>query len=198
MVFLKLWSRNIISNQELYSLGHYSTKFDLVLHSDLRESFRYAKLIGPNNDPGSLEKYSNNLLKLWINEQLVYSPNSSRILDQWIIKAGEVFDSVIIHDELPIMGMPPVIQTSLDRRNDDELITRLSSVKSKLIYAAMEEIQPLIPSINIPTVEEFQSFTKKNPSMWDPVGKFCQSPNQSNESFSEQESCTQFSLYGNL
>ena len=65
----------------LLSLGHYSTEFDLVLHSNLRESFRYAKLIGPNNDPESLEKYSSNLLKLWINEQLVYFPNSSRILD---------------------------------------------------------------------------------------------------------------------
>ena len=100
-------------------------------------------------------------MKLWTNQQLAHFPNSSRILDQWIVEAGEIFYSVIIHDELPIMDMPPVLQTSLDRRNDDELITRLSTVKSKLIYTAMKEIEPLIPSINIPTVEEFQSLSRK-------------------------------------
>ena len=67
------------------------------------------------------------------------------------------------------MDMSPVLQTSLDRRNNDGLITRHSTVKSKLIYAAIKEIEPLIPSMHIPTVKVFQKFTKNNPSTWDPV-----------------------------
>ena len=171
----------------LLSLGHYATEFDLILHRNLRESFRYAKLIGPNNDPESLERYSNNVMNLWINEQLAYFPNSTKILDQWIIEAGEIFDAIIIRDELPITDMPPVIQTSLNKRNDDDIVNRLTSTKTKIISAIMREIEPLVTLMNIPTVEEFQNFTKESQSMWDPIGSFCQSTTQSNESYAEQK-----------
>ena len=34
----------------LISMGNFSTEIDLTLNKNLRESFRYAKLIGPLND----------------------------------------------------------------------------------------------------------------------------------------------------
>ena len=46
------------------------TEIDLTMHPTIRESLRYAKLIGPSDDQEELEKYSNELLHLWIKEQL--------------------------------------------------------------------------------------------------------------------------------
>ena len=45
----------------LLSLGRYETEMDLVKHQTLRDSFRYAKLIGNNNDEESLLKYCDDL-----------------------------------------------------------------------------------------------------------------------------------------
>ena len=56
----------------LLSLGEFETEIDLLLHRNLREAFRYAKLIGPENDEASLKYYSSQLLKRYIEEQLVF------------------------------------------------------------------------------------------------------------------------------
>ena len=84
------------------SLGHFETELDLLLHPTLRDSFRYAKLIGNSNDPIDLQKYSNDLQKLFIEEQLVYFPNGSNIVSSWIVVIGELFDGIIVRDEIPI------------------------------------------------------------------------------------------------
>ena len=52
----------------LLSLGRFRTEIDLCQHRTLRESFRYAKLIGPKNDEKSLEQYSDKLFALFIKE----------------------------------------------------------------------------------------------------------------------------------
>ena len=64
----------------LLSLGHYKTEIDLLQHVSLRESFCYAKFIGPENDDESLQNYSDRFFVLFIEEQLIYFPNSRSIL----------------------------------------------------------------------------------------------------------------------
>ena len=39
----------------LLSMGHYETEYDMILHPTLRESFKYAKLIGAEVDEESLK-----------------------------------------------------------------------------------------------------------------------------------------------
>ena len=46
----------------LLSLGRYKTEIDLLQHGSLRESFRYAILIGPGNDDESLQNYSDQVV----------------------------------------------------------------------------------------------------------------------------------------
>ena len=75
----------------MLSLGRFATEIDLTMHPTIRESLRYAKLIGPSNDQEELEKYSNQLLHLWIKEQLQYFPIGKRVLSEWIVIAGEFF-----------------------------------------------------------------------------------------------------------
>ena len=86
----------------LLSMGRYATELDLIMHPSLRESLRYAKLIGPSNDPDDLVEYSNKLLYRYIEDQLQYFPNSKRVLTEWIVIAGNLFDSIIIRDEVSI------------------------------------------------------------------------------------------------
>ena len=63
----------------MLSMGCFATEIDLIMHLSLRESLRYAKLIGPSNDPSDLQDYSNKLLYHYIEEQLQYFPNSKRV-----------------------------------------------------------------------------------------------------------------------
>ena len=53
----------------LLSLGHFITEVNLLIHPNIRESLRHAKLIGPSNDPNCLQNYSDKLLHLFILEQ---------------------------------------------------------------------------------------------------------------------------------
>ena len=79
---------------------------------------RYAKLIGPSNEPEDLEEYSNQLLLRYIKEQVVLFPSSKRIIQSWIVVAGDLFDGVIIHDEIPTLLDP---DTQQEREMDDDV-----------------------------------------------------------------------------
>ena len=92
----------------ILSMVSFSTEIYLIHHSSLRDSLRYAKLIGSSNDEDSLQSYSNDLLIKFIFEQLVYFPNSLRLICHWIRAAADLFDSIIVRDEIPISDMPPV------------------------------------------------------------------------------------------
>ena len=115
------------------SLGHFSTEYDLILHRTIRESLRYCKLIGANNDEDSLKLYSRELLRKYIEKQLVYFPNSTRVTDTWIVAAKELLDSVIICDEIPITDMPPILQSDLDNNKNELVIKTLKDLKYHMV-----------------------------------------------------------------
>ena len=95
----------------------------------IRESLRYAKLIGCSNDVQDLQQYSDKLLYLWIEEQLQYFPLGRRILSEWIVIAGDLFDSVIIRDELAITQMPAVQLSSLLGSSSTEMKSYIHGLK---------------------------------------------------------------------
>eukprot|EP00957_Ditylum_brightwellii_P065862 4994837-Ditylum_brightwellii.AAC.1 len=92
----------------LLSIGHFSTDIDLTMHPSLQGALNYAKLTGPSNNEDDLKKYSNDLLLCYIKEQIIYFPNTKRVIDEWVIVAGKLFDSVIIHDTIPMSDLPLV------------------------------------------------------------------------------------------
>ena len=53
----------------LLSLSRFEIEAGLTLHRSLRDSLRYAKLIGDDNDPRSVRRYSDELLRKFIKEQ---------------------------------------------------------------------------------------------------------------------------------
>jgi hypothetical protein len=80
----------------MLSMDRFIAEINLTMHASIRGTLRYTKLIGHSNNPHDLQEYSNKLLKRFFKEQLIYFPNSKRVLDSWIISAGELFDSVIV------------------------------------------------------------------------------------------------------
>ena len=160
---------------------------DLILHENLCESFRYAKLIGENNDEESLHEYSNQLLKRYIEEQLVFFPNSMKVLSQLIVTAGDLFDSVIVKNEIPITDLPPACQTALDNCMDEEVVKMWESMHGNVLCAAIKEMDVCVDVYSIPSHEDIIGCTRERPLNWDPVANFVKQPNQSIESFEEQK-----------
>ena len=103
------------------------------MHDSIRKSFRYAKLIGSSNDPSDLQVYSDNLLYRYIEDQLKYFPNSKRVLTEWITITGDLFDSVILRNEISISDMPPVQLSSLFG-SSEESIREYCQTKKGIFY----------------------------------------------------------------
>ena len=171
----------------LLSMGQFDTEYDLLMHPSLRDCLRYAKLIGDNNDEESLRQYSTNLQLKYFTTQLKNFPNSMRQLDSFIIEASQVFDRVIIHNEIPITDMPAVLQASIDHYNEEKLNRKWNEAKDKIVTAALTELEHSLTICNIPTKEVLVAATLENPSGWDALNSFGKTDVQSQESFVEQK-----------
>ena len=151
----------------------------------------------------SLQNYFNNLCRHFIEEQLVYFPNFKHIIDNWIVVAGDLFDSVIIHDEISVTCMPPVQQTTLLASIEQKCIDHALKLKKSVIQATMSELRPLIDEYQIPSEEDLINCTKQNLYNWNVVTSFRRGAIQPIESFHEQkfaiETCVQsIDRYRNL
>ena len=47
-------------------------------------------------------------MNIFVNNQLVFFPNSQRIIDDFIVQAGDILDSVIINNNITVSEMPAV------------------------------------------------------------------------------------------
>lgn len=172
----------------LLSLGEFETEIDLTTHKSLRECLRYANLIGPSNDPQDLETYSDNLLRLYIEEQVITFPNSRRVIQSWIVAAGDLFDKIIIDDEIPVTDLPAVQQSALFQSQEERCVEFRREARKKIIAAALLELgEETIKRCKIPSAEELMNATKDEPLDWDPVENFTLSPCQPESSYEEQK-----------
>ena len=171
----------------LVSMGQYETEIDLIMHNSIRESFRYAKLIGDGESENELRSYSDGLLREWIKCQLQFFPNSLRLLALWIVVAGNLFDSIILRNEIPMTDMPPVQLSTILGNNDDMMQSYLKEVQIILAKAILREIgQDMIDKCNVPCEEEFETCTKTNQLAWNALDQFKKNSGQSEANFVEQ------------
>eukprot|EP00957_Ditylum_brightwellii_P200748 15303310-Ditylum_brightwellii.AAC.2 len=105
----------------LLSMGRFSTELDLFMHTSLGESLHYTQLIGPSDEEFDLQGYSNGLLKCFIEEQMIYCPNSLGVVCDMIFAVGEVFDNVIVHNNIPVSDLPPIQHSTLYFEIDAEI-----------------------------------------------------------------------------
>ena len=92
----------------LLSLGIFSTESEFLLNDTLRGCFCNANLIGEEDDPESLQNYSNQVVNIFVNNQLVFFPNGQHMMDNFIIQAGYILDNVIINNKITISEMSVV------------------------------------------------------------------------------------------
>ena len=100
--------------------------------------------------------------------------------------AGDLFDSVIVRDELSITQMPAVQLSSLLGNSTNELKNFVQGLKSTFVDAINMELKDCIDSCNSPSKEDVMNATKSNPMDWDAYTSLRKNNNQSEESFNEQ------------
>ena len=81
----------------------------------------------------------------------------------WVNTAADLFDSVIIRDEIMISDMPLALQTSLDDPYEDSVTEAIKQMKSTLISAAFRKIGNNTMVYNVPSHEEFMECTRDQP-----------------------------------
>ena len=172
----------------LLSLGSFETEIDLTLQPSLRASLRYAKLIGPDNDNDSLQRYSRELMSLYFHEEVANLSNSMSEINNIIVEAQHLFDDVIIHDRLPISGMPPMHISAILASQEEKDIAYKQSHKRKMIDAAFQELSHAVESCHIPTAEELMEVKDVDSALeWNAYERFVRSDQQSEASYKEQQ-----------
>ena len=93
-------------------LGKYETELDFWLEPSLRESLAKIGLIPSDfSEPSLLEGYSNCLVRICVEDVFSIQPVSLRKLDDYVVKAKILFDSIILRNEIPSHDIPPCIYT---------------------------------------------------------------------------------------
>ena len=111
-------------------------------------------------------------LKRYIEEQLVFFPNSMKVLCQWIITAGDLFESVIIKNEIPITDMPPASQTALDNCMDEDVVKKWETMKGNLLGAAFRELELCSDMYSLPNHNDLIACSRESPLDWNPDTNF--------------------------
>ena len=110
------------------------------------------------------------------------------MIDLWIITAGELFDSIIIKDEIPITDMPSVHQTTLSAEVEDASRKYIDDIKSNTIDAAMKELgEEAIINCHIPSKADLMNASKEFPIVWNAVTSYNQGSTQPISSYQEQK-----------
>ena len=94
----------------------------------------------------------------------------------------EIFDSIIIRNEISIYDFPPVLQLSLNTNGDTTINEKLKHMKMNLITAAFKERRGVIDLFGIPNKEEENI---SSPFEWSINESYKKRPSQSDESFVE-------------
>ena len=165
-------------------MGKYHTILDALCNPSFRQYFVNAKLIGDKTDIKSLKEYSRNLTRKYIEEQVVYYPNSMSRTETYIVMAKGIFDDIIINNAIHINKLPPVTMSEVRNEKSEGNKKNWEDIKKSQLNAIYS-----ITNIddNFPSKEEILNIDRDNPMQWDPSKKFTRSSNQSIESFEEQQ-----------
>ena len=142
---------------------------DALCHSSYQERLLHVRLISSETDEILLKKYSEQLPWKYIEQQLVYFPNSLTKVETFIVMAKRIFDDTIIHNAMSINELPPYSIVSL--RNDQAEQNKqfwVSIVQSQLhsIFSSLQSLD------GIPTKDDIIEITRETQLQWDPLQTF--------------------------
>ncbi|MDB4430362.1 GIY-YIG nuclease family protein [bacterium] len=168
----------------ILSLGEYNTEIDALTHATSRDCLRAAGLIGNATDQESLQRYSNELGRKYVEEQVVFYPNSLTKSETFIVTAQKVLDDAIVHNALSINELPPFTMSSLrveKTAENEQLWTDHKTSQLQSVYNTLNNTQ------GIPSKEDVLAAERDSPLQWDPLETVVRYEHQSNESFEEQQ-----------
>ena len=70
------------------------------MHGSIREQLCNAKLIVMNDNEESLHIYSDELCKIYINEQIRFYLTSMNVLQSYIVESESLFNILIVKDDI--------------------------------------------------------------------------------------------------
>ena len=167
-------------------LGEFCTELDFKAEPSMKAALAKTKLIPSENldDEEALRAYSTALMRRVVNEILPYQPLTMKKVDEFIVAAKNLIDSVLLKDAVPITDLPPSILTELLKGKDEELAREWEERTTQQLDVMLDNVRN-IPGV--PTKEEVLSATKLKPHVWDPLKVITQASAQSNESYAEQQ-----------
>jgi hypothetical protein len=168
-------------------MGEIGTEMDLKYASSMKESLAIAKLIPQEHldDEERLKEYSNRLLRRIVDEIVPLQPIAMGAMQDFIMTAKQLLDSVLLHDTIPMTDLPPSILTELLNEKEKDMKNVWEEAKSLQVDAMMANLQGVE---GLPTKKEILEASKFKPyEHWDPLTNIKKFSEQSEESFKEQK-----------
>ena len=164
--------------------GTFATELDLRSQASMRESLVAANLIGDRTDDVSLRAYSLQLIKRVITDILPGQPISLRRMDEYIVTAKNLFDRVLLLNEIPITDMPPCLLTELETSKDNDIKEYWKTLKSEQLRSIRTTI---LWSETMPSDESIVESTRVKPAKWplSPDEAYVRSHGQNDTSYDE-------------
>ena len=117
--------------------GNFETELNFRTAPSMRESLIAANLIGDRMDTESLRAYFRQLIQLVIKDILPGTPISLRRLDEYIVSAKNVFDRVLLSNDIPITDIPPCLLTEL-------MCRKVDAIKNYWITFTREQLRSIL------------------------------------------------------
>ena len=108
------------------------------------------------------------------------------MLGKWILPIADIFDSIIIDNEMIVTEMSSIQMSSIIEETNTEIADYKHQGREAMIDAAFKELGPDVCA-NIPTKDELMSELLGTPINWDPYTSFKQGELQTDESFEKQK-----------
>ncbi|KAL3924544.1 MAG: hypothetical protein SGILL_000982 [Bacillariaceae sp.] len=152
----------------------------------MKDAFVKADLVMPDEAGDVQMSQVDCLLNYWIEDQLRYYPVGSKKMDEYIVAADNILQSVLLHDAIPINELPPVMHTSLVQETDECIMKHLRECKESLVDATLKALSSAYPDPEkvLPPKHSLLEATKGNPVDWNPI--LPKTPKQSQNSYEEQ------------
>lgn len=170
-------------NHICLSLGKFETEMDVFQSNQPREMLRRARLIGDDEDAESLEKYCNDLMRMYLRRQLCFYANSIRKTDIYIINAYRLLRTVIVQNAFPLFDNP-CLMSQIQMNMEEKAAQTWPDIKNRVLAAYRAHVGS---PPNFPTVEAVAAANHLNPISWDPSELLTLAEGQSEESLAEQK-----------
>jgi hypothetical protein len=172
----------------LLVLGEYDTELDFKKSGSFKDCFVKAGLFEDTIPVDSIDDGANlavdRLMKRIVLEVVPVQPVSTKKLDTYIVRSDRVLRSMLLDDCVPLMNLPPCLQTQLyaDKHTD---MMKCWDKHRRLQLNSMFE--PLSGLGDIPSLDDVFHATKENPVNWNPLEAIPKPAVQSDDSYEEQQ-----------